>query len=639
MIETPRREINPRGVFMSGTDLPVATVRAISPNARVRRIFNNGVRSLCMAVAVAWVALRASAAVPANLSDAEVQQPPGNERIAGLVDQAAKSGWRELQPVLRDAAFRAYRAERLAAAEGWLNLYRWANLLGQTEAEFVPRWIREVNDARVGHRNLPTTFATSAAPLGGRLPREVQAKLIGNRAFSEEFFATLTPVDFVPEVFRILTALHRSDPRNFAEYTSLALAIAVVYDLPPPPDWPHAQVSATALSRRWPKPEETFAYFVKADQTGRTYQRLKRLGADDLKFVVDIAASFDELRWSQQIVDYSLGQFAKTYGMVRYRQDRVKNNVSVWPETTYTLMRILSQGGICADQAYFASQAGKARGVPTLVFAGGGRDGRHAWFGYLDGNQKWQLDAGRYAEQRFITGIARDPQTWRELSDHDLQFLTERFRALPTFRQSLIHAAFAAEYLAQGDTAAAARVARKATGYDRRNLEAWETLFAALEKQNAAPKVVEAAAREAAVAFMRYPDLEARFTSRLVVCLRARGETSLADAEERKQARKYLSERGDLSIQQAAQILERSIATQPIAEQIRAYHSVLENFGHGAGMVFFDRIVVGFALHLSQQGKKTEAIQAIARARQTLKAEPNSQLDAELRQLTEMVKR
>ena len=44
------------------------------------------------------------------------------------------------------------------------------------------------------------------------------------------------------------------------------------------------------------------------------------------------------------------------------------------------------------------------------LFTGQGQDARHAWFGFLDGEHKWRLDAGRYAEQRFVTGNALDPQ-------------------------------------------------------------------------------------------------------------------------------------------------------------------------------------------------------------------------------------
>ena len=560
-------------------------------------------------------------AQPEPIPDAEALQPPTAQRLDALCAAAADSGWAALAPGLRDTAFRAYRADRTIAAEAWLNVYRWAALLGEPEARFIPRWMGAVKQAGVNHANMPQSFTPRDRPVGDWLPRDVQAKLIADAAFSDEFFATLSPVDFVPQVLQVLGTLYRADPKNFRDYASLALAIAVVYDVPPPPDWPHWQVSPQALPRRLPRPKETFEFFIKEDLAGRTYQHLKHLGADELKFVVDVVASFDDLQWAQKVVDYPLAHFDLTYSMVRYRLDRMQNEQPMWSEATYTLPEILRQGG-------------------TLLFSGEGRDGRHAWFGYLDGTQKWQLDAGRYAEQRFVTGLARDPQTWRELSDHELQFLSERFRTLPSNRQSRVQASFAAEYLAQGEAAAAVQAARRATGYERRNLQAWEILGAALEQQGADPKVREAAWREAIQVFQRrYPDLEMRFTNRLVASLRARGETSAANFEEGELGRKYRGERVDLSIQQAAQILSRSFDSQSVAEQVKTYHGVMDGYGRGAGMAFFDKIVVVFAEHLMQLGQNAEAVRAVDLARHTLKVEPESQLDAELKRLAERVKK
>jgi hypothetical protein len=298
---------------------------------------------------------------------------------------------------------------------------------------------------------MASRYDTVDLPLGRRLSPDLQRWLVGNAAFGDEFFSLLAPQDNLPAAFQILNALHRRDPVKFARYSSLALAIALVHDVPPPPHWPHGQVSATALPRKMNAPSEVFDWWIAEDVAGRTFHRLSRLQADELKFVVDAAAPLAELKWTQQVADYPLSHLDRAYTMVRYRQDRIANNNPVWPGATYKLHDILKAGGICVDQAYFATETGKARGVPTLFFTGAGDDGRHAWFGFLDTAQKWKFDVGRYAEQRFVTGHALDPQTWRRISDHELKFLAERFRALPTFRQSAGHGAFAEDFLATKD--------------------------------------------------------------------------------------------------------------------------------------------------------------------------------------------
>jgi hypothetical protein len=477
-----------------------------------------------------------------------------------------------------------------------------------------------------------------ARSLGTAMTPELQAWVIGNAAFSAEFFSVLSPVDYLPRVFEILSELHRRDPAKFKSYASLALAIAIVFDVPPPPNWPHPQVSEAVLPRQFPAPADAFAWWVKQDQLGKTYHRLSRLGAAELKFVVDAAAPFAQLEWSQSHVHQGLGQLAGAYTMIKYKKERITANQPMWPGRSYALEDILKTGGICADQAYFATEIGKARGVPTLLIYGAGNDGRHAWFGFLDSNQKWQLDAGRYAEQRFVTGYARDPQTWGEFSDHELQFLSQRFRELPSFRQSRLHVNFAEVYLAAGNAPAAGAAARKAVNYERRNQAGWEALIAAARKEGRDARTIENLLREAVIAFHGYPDLEALYVNRVAESLRARGQTTAADEEVSRIARVNKGGRTDLSIKQASDILQRAVETQSLPEQIHSYNSVVDRYGSGAGMGFFDAIVTPFVEHLVELNQKPEALRAIERAKHALRVEAGSQLNAEIEKLQQEVR-
>jgi hypothetical protein len=69
------------------------------------------------------------------------------------------------------------------------------------------------------------------------------------------------------------------------------------------------------------------------------------------------------------------------------------------------------------------------------------------------------------------------------------------------------------------------------------------------------------------------------------------------------------------------------MASDPVPAQERTYQSLLASFGPGAGIGFFDHVVVTFVQHLIRLGNKPAAERALVRARQTLKFEPNSQLD------------
>ena len=400
----------------------------------------------------------------------EIARQPTAARVANLVDRAAAQGWGSVSPMLRTAAQQAYETGS-GYASAWYYLYRWSRLLGTPYNQAIQEWVKALEAAHAGNPNMPSRYPARPGSLSAGLSRELLLALLGNTTASAEFFQLLTPVDDPSEVLAVLQKIHRQDPAQFTAYANLALAIAVVYDVPPPPWWPHGQVAASLLPRQLPPPEQVFGYFVRLDRTNLTLQRLNRLPAAELKFIVDFAAPFAELDWARRNVPPGLADFGRAYDMVKYSKERLTANQFVWPGPSYSLASILQQGGICVDQAYFACTSGKAKGIPTIMFLGAGRDGRHAWFGYLDATQHWQLDCGRYAEQKFVVGVALDPQTWTDLNDHELGFLTDRFRALPTYKLSVLNAQFAADYLAEGKVDQAAKAAREAVNRDPRNLD------------------------------------------------------------------------------------------------------------------------------------------------------------------------
>jgi hypothetical protein len=364
------------------------------------------------------------------------------------------------------------------------------------------------------------------------------ARYAADPVFLEEFFALLSPCDYIPGVFGVLDRLNRDHEKDAQAYRSLVLAFALVYDSAPPPDWPHWQAPEAVLPRRLPDASAAFAFLVKEDREGRTLQKLSRLPASELKFVVDIGAPLEDLAWSRSVIDVPLDRFQQVYFLIKYRRDRIKNNVPIWPGQSYALPQILAQGGICVDQAFFACQVGKARGVPTLFFSGIGKDGRHAWFGFLDAKQEWHLDAGRYAEQRFAAGLARDPQTWAQISDHTLSFMAERFQSQANAQRARVHLGFATEFLTSARLQEAQSAARAAIRAERRLLDSYLILSSAMERRGAANPERESVWREAVVAFQKAPELERYFTSLLVDSLRKRGQTSQAAFEETKLIKK-----------------------------------------------------------------------------------------------------
>jgi hypothetical protein len=585
---------------------------------------------------VFFVCLAARLAALAPFTSDELNAPPSAARLAEIEHVAATSGWGGLVPGLRKLAFHAYEQDS-QAAEAWFILSRWAELFAKPDDQFLSQWVEAIKDAKVGHANMPNRYVARKRPLGDRLSPSLQAWLLDHTDFSAEFFSLVSPCDLLTNSFDILNGLQARYPQEFPTYANLALAIAIVYDVPPPPDWPHGQVSASLLPRTLLDPAAAFEFWVHADETGQTLQPLSRLPASELKFVVDAVAPAAELKWAQQNITKPLTALNQVYDMVRYRVDRVQQELYAWPEDRYDLPTILGKGGICVDQAYFATEVGKARGVPTLFFSGAGKDAWHAWFGYLDQNGHWQLDAGRYANQQFVTGLAIDPQTWGTISDHDLKFLSEGFRLRPSWRQACVNADFATAYLAARQFPAAARAARAAVNYDPRHLVAWETLLNAQKALGASQMEIEGTLREAKLAFKNYPDIEATFVVLIAESMRRRGETSAAETEENQFGYKVGPERSDLNVDHAADLINHSLATDGVGQQMRIYYSVLNTYGKGAGMEFFSRVVMPFVEHMKTD-RPQDAYNAALAAQKALRIDPNSQLDIEMQGLLDRLK-
>ncbi len=172
-----------------------------------------------------------------------------------------------------------------------------------------------------------------------RAPGAARVAFLVDRAAREGW------VPAAPALRQAAVSAYEANPGTAPAYQNLAIALAVVHDVLPAPHWPHGQVSAQALSRRLLDPVEAFTYWTKADKENRTLHKLKRLGASELKFVVDTTAPVAEMTWARQNVAQPLAEFEKVYDLVRYRKDRIQGNRFDWPNPSYQLPLILPEGG------------------------------------------------------------------------------------------------------------------------------------------------------------------------------------------------------------------------------------------------------------------------------------------------------
>ncbi len=449
------------------------------------------------------------------------------------------------------------------------------------------------------------------------------------KVFSESFWNLISEKDDFKMVMTILCRLYKNDSTLFNQYQNLALAIAVVYDQQPSSsNWPHFQVGSQArnsIPQGLPDPLEAFNFFVERDTKLGTLYRLPRLSAGELKFVVDVTASFDELMWVRTKVKLNISDLNPIYQGIKYDMARLEAGKYSWTDNDYRLQNIYKKGGICIDQAYFTTQVCKVNGVPSISISGSGKDGYHAWVGYYKrGN--WDFSVGRYESDNYLSGSAFDPQTWKEVSDHAIDYLIEPFRKTDDFKRAKIHLAFAKLYL-DTDGEKAVKAAQAAVKLSPLYDEAWDLYISASGKNKTDAKDYEAALQEAIKALSKYVEIQSVYVDRLSKSYKDRGETQLAHDLQVSMAKKMARKRSDLSIELASDALREVIKEKGIDQGFMEYKSTLMRFKSANGTDLVNNIVQPFVVASVDANNRKLAMQAVKYAQDKIPYERGSQLE------------
>lgn len=217
----------------------------------------------------------------------------------------------------------------------------------------------------------------------------------------EDFLIAIDPADDVVKAFDVWRSCWEGVPETQTEYANVAIACALVFD--------RKRTIKTTVSG--PKPEidpvERCREFVEAAKKGSLHTQLDEMPIHELVWVVCADVTSDDLAWARKEVRLSQKNMGRAYPMIEYLMSRATDNEN--PYETYKLEEIHEVGGVCRDQAHFASNVARAHGVPAFVITGDGDRGAHAWLGYKMGRGEWDNNTGRYRGYR--TGVARSPQT------------------------------------------------------------------------------------------------------------------------------------------------------------------------------------------------------------------------------------
>lgn len=520
-----------------------------------------------------------------------------NVRDSNSLEKATRFDWAHSAPRYLETAIKNHQSGKLSPAVLAFYASRWSDAFANDASDLDPTLM---------------AFLVSAGQAGN----------------SQEFFDLLSPLDEHEEVFAIINRAFKEEKEAFMAAPKLALAIALVYDQEPPRGWPHYQVSSTILPRKLPDPVAALKFWQSSDAAGKLLHPLKDLSIEELKYVVDTPADFKELAEAQKL-RVKLSDIKSLYSGIHYIMARAEQNIYDWPHQSYALTDIKEHGGICVDQAYYASQVAKAHGIPSMVVSGAGNNGNHAWIGYLDRRNQWDFSVGRYEDSKFVTGITYDPQTWEQPTDHEIALMSERFQRRSDYRISRIHGLFAAEYLKRKEFDLAVAAAEKAITKEVLNHEAWETLIKAKRALKTPPEEMDELFNKGSSSFRKFADLEAGFLRRLSTSLENQGNTEEAEKLRARIISRNRRERPDLALEEAKVELLDLMEGEDISAQLALYKRHLSRLKE-AGLIAYYAITEPFLEHLALEEQYEAAEEALDYSRRRFEVEEGSQLEENL---------
>ncbi len=379
---------------------------------------------LALSLAAAIFKAAVLCAAPATRPAAPVTRPAGSIEPAARPAAAQKS-----QPAVADAD---PRIEQLLAAIDSGDFKSISADLDQQATEELAD-LTKLDNAQVVTTATYREFARCFARIDAATPAQKEGMkwLLRQKHLLPVLMLALSPQDEPGQVLRLATELGRDDASAVEGLPDLATAFIVVWSKgrsgPDDTDGPPAVERVARL----------FNYYVHS-------RRMLRFDPADLPwqlsiYAIDNRASESEILWAANRyaarVNLASAYFDVRYDTVAYLTGGSKQ-INAHP---YTLPNILQFGGVCVDQAYFATHVARSMGVPATVCTGQSGAGQvaHAWIGFLEVQGRravWNFSEARYKEDLFWSGQVIDPQTFEQLTDADVSLLAELQDSTPMQR-------------------------------------------------------------------------------------------------------------------------------------------------------------------------------------------------------------
>lgn len=306
------------------------------------------------------------------------------------------------------------------------------------------RLLRETVVAALARRYRTMAASATGAPWDKRDIGEFWAWLEKQHDLYADLMLAICPRDEVPQVFGVVDRLRGKFPRAVIKWPHLVIAYAVVWDNPAAPAatrdailWGEHQANVVEPETM----EASFQYLI--DSWRRLTFRPEQMRWPFLVYVADNECKVADRRWALRTYYSKRRDLGPVYSKVPYDKEKLAGRPARIATQPTTLPNLLQYGGVCAEQAYFASRVCKAFGVPAAPVTGTNRFGsRHAWVGYF-GVAKSRGRArpdfkfhGRYRLDHYYVGQVIDPQSVTGVSDRDLALMFDAAAEYARYEQA-----------------------------------------------------------------------------------------------------------------------------------------------------------------------------------------------------------
>lgn len=272
-------------------------------------------------------------------------------------------------------------------------------------------------------------------PLAEETPggRKFAKWLVSQRPIARRMFRALAETPSPQRPMERLHELIAANEKTVLAYPDLAVAFATAQPM--------------RLYRKLESPAsmlETFAWYT--HRKLRFRYDLKKMPYELSRYLANSRLSLKERQWAMAAYSRhknpARSYFDLRYDYAHFRLGQPKKNAKL----PYTLPVLRQAGGVCLDQAYYASEVCKSIGIPAAIVTGAGASGLgHAWVACLKvapGGKSavWDVQTGRYRAHRYYSGSAASAVTGRQM--HDSEFtLVGAAAQLPLIRREEADAA------------------------------------------------------------------------------------------------------------------------------------------------------------------------------------------------------